>query len=142
MAEHVLVPLDGSPLAERALRYTLESLPDATVTVLHVIDPIDSVYAAEMGGLPIAEDWYDAAQERTELIFEAARAVAAESDRRIETVSVVGRPPREILSYTDANAVDHVVMGSHGRKGLNRVFLGSVAEAVMRRSSVPVTVVR
>jgi nucleotide-binding universal stress UspA family protein len=47
-----------------------------------------------------------------------------------------------IVTYADENDVDHVVLGSHGRKGLTRVLLGSVAEAVVRRSPVPVTVVR
>jgi nucleotide-binding universal stress UspA family protein len=55
---------------------------------------------------------------------------------------VVGRPAREIVDYADENDIDHVVMGSHGRSGVSRIVLGSVAENVVRKSSVPVTVAR
>jgi len=55
---------------------------------------------------------------------------------------VVGRPAREITDELESGEYDHVVMGSHGRSGVSRILLGSVAETVLRRSPVPVTVVR
>lgn len=60
----------------------------------------------------------------------------------LTAVTEFGRPARTIVEYVEDHDVDHVVVGSHGRSGLSRTLLGSVAERVVRRSSVPVTVVR
>lgn len=142
MPSHVLVPVDGSPLSTTALDTALETFPDATVTVLYVIDPIESVYAVESGGLPVANDWYEQAEARAESIFEAVGANVEAAGREVDTATEIGRPAHEILRYADDHGADHVVMGSHGRRGLDRLLLGSVAETVLRRSTVPVTVVR
>lgn len=138
----VLVPIDGSPPADRALQYALETFPESTITTLHVIDPIDSVYAVEAGGLPVAEDWYDDAQERATEIHAKAEERADEFDVEIETVTEVGQPTPTILQYTDEHDVSQIVIGSHGRQGIERVVLGSIAEKVVRRAEVSVTVVR
>jgi nucleotide-binding universal stress UspA family protein len=55
---------------------------------------------------------------------------------------VSGDPANEIVAYAEETDVDHIVVGSHGRSGLSRVLLGSTAEKVVRRSPVPVTVVK
>ncbi|MUW14207.1 universal stress protein [Halorubrum sp. CBA1125] len=141
MPDNVLVALDGSPLAERALMYALETFPNATITTLYVINPIDSVIDVETGGLPVAEDWYENAQERATNIHTTATDLAAEHDIVLDTVTEVGNPPREILDYADSHGIDQIVMGSHGRSGLDRTFLGSVAETVTRRAQIPVTII-
>jgi nucleotide-binding universal stress UspA family protein len=141
MPDNVLVALDGSPLAERALMYALETFPNATITTIYVINPIDSVIDVEAGGLPVAEDWYDTAQERATEIHTTATDLAAEHDIVLDTVTEVGKPAREILDYAADNGIDQIVMGSHGRAGLDRTFLGSVAETVTRRAQIPVTII-
>ncbi|SEA31930.1 Nucleotide-binding universal stress protein, UspA family [Haloplanus vescus] len=141
MPDNVLVALDGSPLAERALIYALETFPNATITTIYVINPIDSVIDVEAGGLPVAEDWYDTAQERATEIHTTATDLAAEHDIVLDTVTEVGKPAREILDYAADNGIDQIVMGSHGRSGLDRTFLGSVAETVTRRAQIPVTII-
>ncbi|MFB6177175.1 MAG: universal stress protein, partial [Halobaculum sp.] len=60
----------------------------------------------------------------------------------VETDTAVGRPASAIVEYAETNEVDHLVLGSHGRTGVSRLLLGSNAEKVVRRSPVPVTVVR
>lgn len=142
MVEHVLVAIDDSPMSDRALDHALETFPDATVTVLHVIDPVGSVSAAEGGGIVIAEQWYQNAEERAESICAEAVKRVGEREPPVETAVEVGRPARTIVDYSDEHDVDHIVMGSHGRKGLDRLLTGSVAEHVVRHASVPVTVVR
>lgn len=142
MRERVLVPTDGSPLAERALRYAVAEFPEAAVTTLHVIDPFESVVAAEAGGLPDAAGWYEAAQEGARAIHERAAEIADEAGVELTTATEVGAPARTIVEYAASNDVDHVVLGSHGRTGVSRVLLGSVAETVVRRAGCPVTVVR
>ena len=63
-------------------------------------------------------------------------------DATFATETVVGRPARTIVDYAEQEDVDAVVIGSHGGEAVGRVLLGSVAETVVRRSPVPVTVVR
>jgi nucleotide-binding universal stress UspA family protein len=142
MPDTVLVAFDGSPLSKRALTYAVENFPDATITTIYVINPIESVFDVEVGGLPVAEDWYDDAQERATNIHKTAADLAADHGIEVDTVTEVDRPARAILEYVENSDVDQVVMGSHGRSGLDRAILGSVAETVARRSRVPVTIVR
>ena len=141
MPDNVLVAFDGSPLAERALTYALETFPDATVTTVYVINPIDSVIDVEAGGLPVAEDWYDTARERATEIHSKAAERAADHGITLDTVTEVGKPARVILEYADGHGIDQIVLGSHGRSGIDRTILGSVAETVTRRARIPVTVI-
>lgn len=142
MGERTLVPFDGSPLSQRALERAVVMHPDAEITVLHVIDPVTVVYEAEMKGLPDSETWHDRMSERARDLCADAETRAAEHDREVNTAIETGSPARKILEYVDEHDVEHVIMGSHGRSGVSRLVLGSVAEQVMRQSPVPVTVVR
>ena len=138
MPKRVLVPVDGSAAAVEALRFVREEWPDATLVLATVIDPADAT--ATRSALPTgAERWYD---ERREAAMERLTALAATWSGDTETVVVPGRPIRAIVDLAADADVDHIVMGSHGRTGLSRAVLGSVAEGVIRRSPVPVTVVR
>ena len=141
MPDNVLVAFDGSSLSERALTYALETFPDATITTLYVINPVDSVIDVEAGGLPIAEDWYDNAQEHATSIHATATELAADQSIELDTITEVGRPARTILEYADDHGIDQIVLGSHGRSGIDRMLLGSVAETVTRRARIPVTVI-
>ncbi len=142
MTERLLVPFDGSPLAERALEHVAETYPDAHVTLLYVVDPVGVVYEAEAGGLPAAETWHERATDEAEETLADAAATLADAGCEVETAVETGRPSREILAYIADHDVDHVVMGSHGRSGVSRLLLGSTTERVSRRSPVPVTIIR
>lgn len=144
MTEHVLVPMDQSPLSEKALEHALEKHDDAEFTVIHVLDFVDAGYGAPMEStLPgYWEEWYESAKEEAETLFDDAQAVADDYDVTLDSEAVVGQPGRSIVEYADGNGVDHIVMGSHGRSGLSRLILGSVAENVVRRAHCPVTIVR
>ncbi|WP_435358619.1 universal stress protein [Haloarchaeobius sp. DFWS5] len=139
---NVLVPLDGSPLAEKSLTYALDTHPRATFTLLYVVDPVEAIYVAETEGLAKGRSFVAAARDRGTEICESGAALAADRDVSVTTVIETGNPAREILAYADTHDVDAIVMGSHGRDRLSQVFLGSTAETVVHRSSVPVTVVR
>ncbi|AHB67552.1 universal stress protein UspA [Haloarcula hispanica N601] len=141
MPVNVLIAFDGSPLSERALTYAIETFPDAPITSIYVINPLDSVIDVEAGGLPVAEDWYDNAKERATRIHATATDLAAERDTELVTVTEVGKPARAILKYADDHDVNQIVMGSHGRSGIDRALLGSVAETVTRRARIPVTII-
>jgi len=138
MTKRVLVPIDGSPQSEAALSFAVSEWPDAEITLLNVIDPVEAGYSASV--VPSgSEEWYRKARERAAEMFDRARS---EYDRSFSTQTEVGRPSRTIVDVADQSDVDHVVVGSHGREGVQRILLGSVAEHVVRRSPVPVTVVR
>ena len=135
----ILVPLDGSSPADGALAYALEQFTDADIVALYVMDPVDGATAWGPGS---AGDWLSAAEERSEAVLENAADAATDAGREIETDSTVGRPAHAIVEYVDEHDIYQVIIGSHGRDGLARVLLGSVAETVVRRAPVPVTVVR
>ncbi|ELY92364.1 UspA domain-containing protein [Natrialba hulunbeirensis JCM 10989] len=133
--DHILVPLDATPLLEDTLSYAFDHHPNARLTVLHVATvPTDA--PLEFSGEQSA--WHD----NSEAVFERAAALAAERDRSIETTVTFGQPARAILEYERDEAVDGIVLGSHGRSRVEKLLLGSVANTVSRRASVPVTIVR
>lgn len=142
MSEQVLVPLDSSPLSQRALDHVLANHDDTHVTILHVIDPVTAAYEPESIGMAGAEKWYERAKERAGELLAEAETRAAEAGVEVTTETGVGRPAHVILEYVEDHDLDLVVMGSHGRTGVSRLLLGSVAEQVARRSPVPVTVIR
>ncbi|MFA9518621.1 universal stress protein [Halopenitus sp. H-Gu1] len=140
MSVTILVPMDGSPMAKRALEHALSMHPDAQFTVLHVIDYIEESYSAR--ALVGPDELRDRAEERAEELFEEAEGIADEHDVEIETRTATGDPSREIVAYAEDHDVDQIVIGCHGRSPMSRILLGSVAEKVTRRAPVPVTVVR
>lgn len=145
MDRTVLVPVDGSPLSSRALRHALREFPDAEITAYHAVDPftpdaidVDSTYEPMIG----SDAWDRTVAEATDQIFDDVAEVAAEYDRSVATESDIGDPKRLIVEYAVDEGVDHIVMGSHGRLDAERPLYGSVAETVVRRAPVPVTVIR
>ena len=140
MTVHILVPMDSSPMAKRALDHALSIHPDVHCTVLHVVDYIEESYSARalLGGEKLRER----AQKRAENLFEDAALIADEHGVAIDTATTVGDPAREIVQYAEDHEIDLIVIGSHGRSPMSRILLGSVAETVTRRAPVPVTVVR
>lgn len=139
--ERVLVPLDGSPLADEALEHALVVFPDAAFAVLNVITPVDAGMS-EGGLLEPDEERRIHARERAEALVDRAERRVSESGTPVEVIVESGDPATAILDYVDEGGIDHVVMGGHGRSDLAARFLGSVATSVVTRSSVPVTVVR
>jgi nucleotide-binding universal stress UspA family protein len=142
MVKQVLVPVDGSEQAHQACAFVIEEFPDAEMVLLHVINPAEAGYSAQASIPSFSEEWYEQAQANAETLFDEVEQLTAESNVTTTREVEVGKPVRTILEYAEDRAVDHIVMGSHGRSGVTRVLLGSVAESVVRRSPVPVTVVR
>lgn len=139
---HILVPLDGSPLADDALEHALETY-DCEVTVLNVVTPIDS-RMSEGGILEGDESRESAARKRAEHVIDRARTQAETAGRTVETAIDSGDPADAILEYVDDHDVDHVVMGGHGSDRGHVVWrlLGTVATVVVGEASVSVTVIR
>ena len=136
----ILVPIDGSAQSEAAVEYAVAEFDRSEITLLHVIDPIEAGYSATASVPGYSEEWYKHQKEEAEALFEEVTGLVDGAELR--TATEVGRPSRTIVEYAEEHGVDHIVMGSHGRSGVTRILLGSVAEAVVRRSPVPVTIVR
>ena len=144
MGQQVLVPVDGSSQAEKALEHALDEIPEMRLTLLHVINPLRSVGYSEDDYFDF-EGYQEHAQQqhdRGEQMLEEYREMATERGVEVETILTTGRPARVILETVETNDIDHIVMGSRGRSGIGRVLFGSVAETVTRRAPVPVTIVR
>jgi nucleotide-binding universal stress UspA family protein len=136
----VLVPIDGSAQSKHAVDHAADTLDPEEIVLLNVIDPVEAGYSAAATMPGYSEEWYENRKAEAESLFEDAKSRL--EGRTVETVMEVGRPSRTIVTYIEDHDVDHVVMGSHGRSGMTRILLGSVAESVVRRSPIPVTIVR
>jgi len=126
-------------MSGRALDYALDNHADAEITVLHVVGEPSSMWGSATG-IALADDPEAAAEERAAPVFERAREAAAERDVEVETRVQLGSPIRAILNA--AEDFDAVVVGSHGGSLADRLFVGNVAQTVVRQSPVPVIVVR
>lgn len=143
MSKRILVPVDASEQAADAVEFVVEEFPDATVVLLHVINPAEAGYSAQASVPSFSEEWYEDQKSSAEALFDKFEEVASEAGATdVERVLEVGRPTHTIVEYAKDHDIDQIVMGSHGRSGVSRILLGSVAELVVRRASVPVTVVR
>ena len=141
MTRHVLVPVDGSSPARAALEFACERYPDARLTLLFVVDPMAEYSRHRAFPGYVDEDEFRTERQKGEAIFESLLEDVPD-DVAVETALEAGEPARTIVAYADDNEVDGIVIGSHGRSGPARYLLGSTAETVVRRSAVPVTIVR
>ena len=141
MISRVLVPMDGSEMSEHALEYALEAYPDADITVLTVVGEPSSMLGMATG-LALADNLDETAQEHAREVFDRAREIVADADgdADLETVYDLGHPVRAIVNRADD--YDTVVVGSHGGTIADRLYVGNVAKKIVRRSPVPVVVVR
>ena len=139
MISKVLVPMDGSETAEKALTFAFRAHPDAAITVLHVVGE-PTPFLGEAVAFALADDLETVAEERASTVLDSARDIAENHEREIDTQFALGHPARAIIDR--AENYDVVIMGSHGRDLRSRILMGSIAETVSRRSPVPVTVVR
>ncbi len=133
MYKRMLVPLDGSELAEAALAFAkqLSGRLKLDVTFLHVCGSDESRFASMHHAYV---DWV--ADNMKRQLKEAGIPVEAQGE------AVVGHPAEEILQYAQKNRIDLILMASHGRSGVMRWALGSVADKVLRASEIPVWLVR
>lgn len=130
--------MDDSPPSKTALEHTLTSHADAEITVLYVINSTSAVGYGDLFPVSVQNDYRE---KRAERVFDGAERIAEDYETELETVTERGLPTHTITSFIDDHDFERVIMGSHCRTGFNRLLLGSVAERVARRASVPVTIV-
>jgi nucleotide-binding universal stress UspA family protein len=136
--EEVLIPIDGSAAATHAAQHglSLAASMDATVHALSVVEEglldVDVGADGEDSGTDAAEEAVD------DLVAEAEEDGVAETVRHVER----GTPNEVIVDLVESNEIDAVVMGTTGRRGTDRILLGSVAEKTVRSAPVPVITAR
>jgi nucleotide-binding universal stress UspA family protein len=145
MIRNILHPSDLSYCAEASLPLALELArrENATLHVLHV----GGVFGEEAvrGAFETGQDertFYERQREYAETTLERMIEANEGEDVDVRKVHLQGTPADVILEYAASEAADLIVMGTHGRRGIRQLLLGSVAQEVMRRASVPVLVVR
>jgi nucleotide-binding universal stress UspA family protein len=134
MTNRILIPLDGSPIAESVIPQALRFwAPDAELILLNVIVPVpvDAYLSSIEVGRAAAKEYIEGIRERVELHGVKATALVRE-----------GMPADVILEAARDEHATHIAMATHGRGGIARFLMGSVAEAVMRASPVPVFALR
>ena len=144
MYKHILVPVDGSETAQQAVHSAaaMARAFGSKVTVLYVIDPFPFSGLGSDFAYGQAE-YQNAARAEARTSTEQAQAVLAQAGVHSSiTVSEAHAAWRGILDTAGHIGADLIVMGSHGRSGLEKVVLGSVAQRVLSHASLPVMVVR
>jgi len=135
--DDILVPTDGSERADAAVAHAL-AVAGAFGSTIHAVSVVNVGDIATGGELSVPSELLDelaaAATEAVEAVASEARSAGVDAVTAVST----GQPKHDLLEYVDANGIDLVCMGTHGRTGLDRVLLGSTAEALVRRSAVPV----
>ena len=89
-----------------------------------------------------AEELDERVTDRAEELLADMRTHTSEHKARVTTEYVFGKPADESIEYVNEHDIDLIIMGSHSRTGLIRVLLGSVAQSVLKRAPVPVTIIR
>ena len=145
MIKKILVPTDGSERAEDAAVFAIEMAKgfDAKLIFVNVVDEVSPAFAYELesgASLDMAEldrQRNQFAHNVVDRLKERADAAGLSSEARV----VTGHPWEQILTLADEEEIDHIVMGSHGRRALAAAVLGNVTFNVIHGAKVPVTVI-
>ena len=141
MYKRALVPLDGSPVAETIIPFILEIAGplDIEVVLLRVVEPIPATVLEE----PRHIDVENVEQRRIAEEYLAPIAVELRNKGvRVESQVRRGNPADQIVAAARERGADLIAMSTHGRGGLGRLILGSVAESVLRGTTTPILLLR
>ncbi|SRR5581483_328210 len=148
MYKHILVATDGSPIGERAVEHGLKlaKTVNAAVTLVTVTEPwsaLDMAAETRSGNMFPAQQYEAMKAEVAKHILDRAAAKAKAAGISAETLHIPDRRAGEgIIMAAEKTGCDLIVMGSHGRRGVGRLLLGSQAYEVLSHCKVPALIVR
>ena len=142
MYRRVLVPLDGSRLAEGILPFVLQIAGplDLEVVLVRVVEPIMTQTLEDTGHAPV-DDVAARLRDARQYLAPVAEDLRSRGVR-VTTDARHGEPLAELLAAARDSRADLIAMTTHGRSGLGRLLFGSIAEAVLRRAQIPVLTMR
>ena len=144
MYQHILVPIDGSELAERALREAVQlaRLLSARMRIMHILSSTPWI---TQGSPEVMEEFITQMRSTGESIIREATIVARSADIQVDDrlIEAIGeRAAKYIVAEANDWPAELIVCGTHGRSGLSRLLMGSDAEYIVRHSPVPVLLIR
>ncbi len=135
--KRVLVPLDGSTLAESALTRAIEFAGAGSTLML-----LRAAEAHTLPGIDPSDAQVEVVREAEEYLAALARRLAEKGLKQVETSVWYGPAASSIVEAARLRKADLIVMSTHGRSGLGRLILGSVAESVLRGTTTPILLLR
>jgi nucleotide-binding universal stress UspA family protein len=147
MYQNLLIPVDGSPTSNLGLfeGIKLARLTGGRIRLLHVVDQLSFAMGMDAYSTTRTGDWLGMVREEGATVLQAARNFAAAEGAEVETVlaDTFNSPVHEVVAAEARKwPTDLIVLGTHGRRGAKRLFLGSDAELIVRYAPVPVLLVR
>lgn len=138
----ILLPVDGSTLAMRAVQYAIELTRQGLLAefVLANVQAPASLY--EMVVVHDASALHKVSISAGAHLLAAAQAMLADAGLRFESEVVSGDPAHELIDLVERYACDAIIMGAHGSSALHHTLIGSVSQAVVQAAPVPVTLVK
>ncbi|OKY79196.1 MAG: Nucleotide-binding protein UspA family [Candidatus Methanohalarchaeum thermophilum] len=137
MYDKILLPTDGSEKMAKVIDNAV-NLAEKYNSILHTLFVVDTRYADLLTG----ERGLEASEKMGKKAIKEVENEAKKKTIEITKNIVKGIPAQEIIKYADENKIDLIVIGTHGKTGLNEYLLGSVAERVLRHSNVPILLTR
>jgi len=146
MYKRILVPVDGSATSAKGLEEAIQlaKLTDANLELVHVVDELSLAIGVE-AYVTYSQDVIAALRDGAREILDKAQQRAASAEVRVDTKMIEtfgARVADLIVDETVAAKADLIVIGTHGRRGVGRLLLGSDAEQILRLAPVPVLLVR
>jgi nucleotide-binding universal stress UspA family protein len=141
MYKRILVPLDGSRLAEQALSHAAVQAGQsgAEIILLMVLGPLPE---ASMAGRRAVRHAEEASARLAQDYLEGVAAGLREQGLPVQTETVEGKPYLEIIRFAEEKGIDLIIMSTRGHSGLSRWLLGSVTDRVVRGATVPLLLVQ
>ena len=141
----IVLAVDGSKFSEAAVQAVIEQArpQDTEIQVLHIVEPPSLLVAREMGGYDRALDavWEGETKQAEALVTKVADQLRSKG-LKVTTKVEQGDPKSGIIDAASKWRAELIIIGSHGRKGLDRFLMGSVAESVARHAPCSVEIVR
>ena len=136
----ILCPVDFSEASRNAVRYAHEFAKGmgSSLVLLNVVEPRPMAVDMSLSYVPLEEDLEKAAREDLEEIIKVEREMGVEVEADVE----IGTPSEVIIEKARERDVSLIILGSHGKTGLSRLLMGSVAESVVRKATCPVLIVK
>lgn len=147
MYRKILVTLDGSELSECVLPHVeafREGFPGCEMVLLRVVEPVYDTSTTYVEAIS-PEQWKareNSLQSAAEKYLKQVADRLGRDGAPVRSVTVIGRVEERIAEYVDREGIDVILMATHGRSGVSRWVMGSVADRVLRTSHVPVLMVR